>query len=423
MPDETINDLTDRLGRSLSMAQSAATGSGTSSLTELQKRQIKELIRETIETGSLNRRIDEINRNLQQLNGVNIVEEYRTQNIDERINCDESLEVIKSLPVFNGKTSYVSWREAANNSMGLYNRGSRRYYAALTILRNKIVEEANDILTNHGTVLNLEAILSRLDFAYSDKRPIHIIEQEISIMRQGSLTILDYYNEVNKKLTALINKTIMTHGSNSELTNELNRKNRQHALRVFITGLNAPLANILFSLAPTDLPNALAKAQELESNNIRANFALQFNRNSQNSNQKPQNTLRFPHRNERNFPRNNFFQDRNTQPKPVPMELGSSANIVQRTQPLNNGYNFRTAAHTNFANANFANRNANNFRIYEQNQYPQGIKRQQQSGQNSYQPHHKAQRINNLNEDAFLETAPVCPTSLKEELTEESIQY
>lgn len=418
MSDETIDNLTDRLNRSLSMAQSAAIGAGTSGLTESQKRQIRELIRDTIDTGSLNRRMDEINRGLQELSGINLVEEFRTQTIDERITCDESLEVIKSLPVFNGKTSYVSWREAANNSMSLYKKGSRRYYAALTILRNKVVEEANDIITNHGTVLNLEAILSRLDFAYSDKRPLHIIEQEMSIMRQGSLTILDYYNEVNKKLTALINKTIMTHGSISELTNELNKKNRQHALRVFITGLNAPLANILFSLAPTDLPNALAKAQELESNNIRANFALQFNRNSQNSNQKPQNTLRFPHHNERNFPRNKFFQDRHTQPKPVPMDLGSSANIVQRTQPLNNGYNFRTTANTNFAN-----RNPTSFRNYEQNQYPQGIKRQQQSGQNSYQPNNKAQRINNLNEDVFLETAPDCPTSSNEENPGESIQY
>ena len=155
---------------------------------------------------------------------------------------------------------YVSWQEIANNSMSHYVRGSRRYFAALTILCNKILYDA---LTNHATILNFDAII-----AYADKRPIHIIEQELSIMRQGSLTTLDYYNEVNKQLTLLINKTIMTHGSNCSLTNELNNKNRQYALRVFITRLNPPFANILFSLPASDLHNALAKAQELEGNHV-----------------------------------------------------------------------------------------------------------------------------------------------------------
>lgn len=422
MPDETIDNLTDRLNRSLTMSQNTISGSALTGLTELQKKQIRDLIKETLETGPLPRKVDELNKNFQRLRGVNSVEEYRAQVIDEAIVCTESLDVIKSLPTFDGKTSYVSWREAANNSMSLYKPGSRKYYAALTILRNKIIDESNDILTNHGTVLNLEAILSRLDFAYSDKRPLHIIEQEISIMRQGSQTILDYYNEVNKKLTALINKTIMTHGTNGELTNELNRKNRQHALRVFITGLNPPLANILFSLGPTDLPNALAKAQELESNNIRANFALQFNRTSYvNPNQKSQNTLRFPQRNERNFPRNKFFQNEQMQPKPIPMDLGSSANIVQRPQqPFNNGYNFRPA----FNNPNFAHRNNSNYvRSYNQNNFQQGIKRQQPSGQISFQPQHKAQRVNNINEDTFLEIIPDCPILEKEEHPDEHIEY
>jgi len=48
---------------------------------------------------------------------------------------------------------------------------------------------SHNALTNHGTVLNFQAILSRLDFIYSDKRPIHILESELSILRQGRMTI------------------------------------------------------------------------------------------------------------------------------------------------------------------------------------------------------------------------------------------
>lgn len=91
--------------------------------------------------------------------------------------CLKSLDIIKLLPEFSGKINfYVSWRVAAHNSMSLYVRGSRKYVTALTILRNKFTHDANDILTYHDTLLNFDGIIVRLDFAYSDKRPRHIIE-------------------------------------------------------------------------------------------------------------------------------------------------------------------------------------------------------------------------------------------------------
>lgn len=367
--------------------------------------QIRELINAQI--GPLQARINELTLNLGRLTGANSVTEYKTQTIDNTVRCDETLDVIKSLPTFDGKNSYVSWREAATNSMMLYVRNSRKYYAALTIMRNKIIDDANDLLTNHGTVLNFDAILSRLDFAYADKRPIHIIEQELSIMRQGQLTILEYYNKVNQGLTSLINKTIMTHGTNAELTNVLNNKNRQYALRVFITGLNAPLSNILFSLAPSDLPNALAKAQELESNNLRATFALQFNRSQiQNNNNysKNQNVLRLAPSRPPRF--SNNFQNRaehNHRPAPEPMEIDSSVKIGQG--PANNSYR------------NTFQQNRNPIRtIYNERRgpfgYNHGVKRElPSSAQQSIRPQQKFQRVNNIVENSFLEEELDCPSS------------
>ncbi|KAH8323940.1 hypothetical protein KR074_002533, partial [Drosophila pseudoananassae] len=99
----------------------------------------------------------------------------------------------------------------------------------------------------------------------------------LSILRQGRMTITEYYNEVNKKMTLLINKTIMTYGKDSVITKETNNSIRGNALRVFISGLNGSISETLFSLNPPDLPNSLAKVQELESNNFRAQFANRFN--------------------------------------------------------------------------------------------------------------------------------------------------
>lgn len=253
----------------------------------------------------------EIDRLKSQLEtNTNRATDYVAETIDDTVTCQESLDVIKSLPEFSGKfNAYVSWREAAHNAMSLYVRKSRKYFAALTILRNKITQDANDILTNHGTVLNFDAIIARLDFAYSDKRPIHMIEQELSVLRQGSMSVVEYYNLVNKKLTLLINKTIMTHGNSADITKELNKKNRDHALRIFITGLNLPLRDIIFSLSPQDLPDALAKAQELESNNQRARFAQNFSNETLKIKQTyPNNNLRFPHRNNVQANQQNAFQ-------------------------------------------------------------------------------------------------------------------
>jgi len=127
-----------------------------------------------------------------------------------------------------------------------------------------------------GTVLNFDAILARLDFVFSDRRPLHIIEQELSILTQGKLSVMEYYNQVYKKLTLLTNKTIMTYGRNKPITSEINNRHRQSALRVFVTGLNGPISSTLYSMNPTDLPNAMAFVQEMESNNMSAKFAHNF---------------------------------------------------------------------------------------------------------------------------------------------------
>jgi len=77
-------------------------------------------------------------------------------------------------------------------------------------------------------------------------------------------------------MALLIYKTIMTYGRDSEITKETNKTIRRNALRIFISGLSGSISETLFSLKPPDLPNALAKCQELESYNFRAQFANRY---------------------------------------------------------------------------------------------------------------------------------------------------
>lgn len=206
------------------------------------------------------------------------VETYEEIKITSSIGTD-NLDAVKSLPEFNGtREKYVSWRAAAKAAHKIHENtvGTARYYQAVLIIRNKIVGNANDVLASFNTVLNFKAIIARLDFTYADKRPIYLIEQELSTLRQGELSISEFYSEVEKRVAMLVNKTTMTYGENTQLTINLNTKYRQDGLRIFISGLKKPLCDILFSSRPEDMATALALAQEVEANHQRYVFANSF---------------------------------------------------------------------------------------------------------------------------------------------------
>lgn len=205
------------------------------------------------------------------------VQSYKPVSINPLVSDNASLDLIKSLPEFKGDPStYPAWRTAAHFAMKYYQEGSEKYYIAMGIFRNRITESANATLSSFNTVLNFNAIIARLDQSYSDKRPLYVLENELSVLRQDNLSISEYYDKVDKQLTLIINKQIMTHTGNDVIIAALNERSRENALRVFISGLRRPLCDILFSARPNDLPSALAVAQELEVNHRRHDFARAF---------------------------------------------------------------------------------------------------------------------------------------------------
>jgi len=97
------------------------------------------------------------------LGGVNIntpeVEAYRDAEIRISVSCSETLDIMKSLPDFEGKNeTYVSWRKAAHTAYKVYEKydGSSKHYQALGILRNKIKGSADMVLSSFDTPLNFK---------------------------------------------------------------------------------------------------------------------------------------------------------------------------------------------------------------------------------------------------------------------------
>lgn len=294
------------------------------------------------------------------------IEIFREIEIVPEIICNEPLDIIKSIPEFDGKMeNYVSWRQAASAAYKVFEpyNGSSRHYQAVAIIRNKVRGSADAVLASFNTVLNFKAIIARLDFTYADKTPVHVIQQQLSTLQQGNLPLLQYFDEVEKKLNLLTNKTLMTHDSVAAAV--LNEKFRSDALHVFISGLKKSLKWAVFPAQPIDLPSALALAQEAESSNERGIFAANFAKHLEEKPQKQksqnwrQNAQQGTEDNSQN--KNPHFQknqkDKNDQQKPnstkqrynnqkpqgrgpEPMEVDSSSRFRQPTQGYKNNQGY-----------------------------------------------------------------------------------
>ena len=302
--------------------------------------------------------IDTLTNRLSNLETPSTVEEYREITITPNVECNEPLDIVKSLPEFNGdQAHYVSWRQAAHTAYKLFEpyAGSSKHYQAVAIIRNKVTGTADSTLSSFNTVLNFKAIISRLDFTYADKKPIHLIEQQMSTLRQGQLSITQFYDEVERKLTLLLNKTVMMYSNNQEVVKSLNAKHRADALRVFISGLNRPLSDTLFSAQPPDMPSALVLAQELSANHARYQFAASFH------NPKKPFVPRLEHQNSPHY--RSISKQNPVNPQdgyPQPMEVDPSTSRFRQNQPGPSNQNIMRQLGNNTApnqQNNFSKRN------------------------------------------------------------------
>uniref|UniRef100_W8BG60 Retrovirus-related Gag polyprotein from transposon gypsy n=1 Tax=Ceratitis capitata TaxID=7213 RepID=W8BG60_CERCA len=335
MSDSYLEGLLEKIG-SLQIARNRNIGvMDANQITALVQAAVKGALQQQQE--SFEHKLTRLKEQIATLTTVKKTHTYEPVKNIAGIKCEEPLDLVKSLPEFDGQVStYVSWRQAIHTAYEVFrsHQGSSRHYQAVGIIRNNLKGSADAVIASFAsfnTVLNFEAIIARLDFTYSDKRPIYLIEQKLSTLRQGNLSVLKYFDEVEKKLTLLTNKTIMTH--EGPIAESICTKYRADALRVFISGLKRPLCDILFASRLDDMPGALALAQEVEANRERyvftsnfAEFAEDPNRfkkiGDKNLEQRLRNPQKNPHFFNRQPKRNGNENDQ--QDQLVPMEIDPS---------------------------------------------------------------------------------------------------
>jgi len=109
-------------------------------------------------TGITKRRLQQETRRTS--HKIKKVVDFQIEIIDPNIKCDTSYEIIKTVWEYKGEEEkYVSRRKSAKIAMGQYARGSKTFYSALSIIRNKITGMANDALTHNGAVTNVQFML------------------------------------------------------------------------------------------------------------------------------------------------------------------------------------------------------------------------------------------------------------------------
>lgn len=276
---------------------------------------------------------------LQQQNAVTITE-YEDVNPIYVHGDSIQLDAFKVIPEFNGdRKIYRSWRSQVMKMMKqIANfKTHPKYAAALSIIRAKITKNASDILINNNTAHNIDAIIDRLDFSYSDQRPLYVIEAEMTMIRQNGKTLQEYYDEINQALNMVLTKITMTYKQPAE-QKSLIAETQSKAIRTFITGLNSSMIRTtLYGSMPKTLSEAFAVAQTIQYDN--QHLQLEFKKPIQ-----PQIAVK-KHNDNRPISNPNFRyqpqppnqmlkQNITTEPqqKQTPMDVDTSKQYLPRTQ-------------------------------------------------------------------------------------------
>lgn len=146
------------------------------------------------------------------------------------------LESYKSIPEFSRvKGTYRSWRNQVARRMKMIDsfQTHPKYEAALGIIRAKITGAASNVLTNNKTAYNIIAILRTLDSSFADRRPLYVVEAEMTSIKQLNKNLSEYHDAINEALHLVISKIVHAYKSEEEqrsLVAEAQKKQLEHLL-------------------------------------------------------------------------------------------------------------------------------------------------------------------------------------------------
>lgn len=167
---------------------------------------------------------------------------------------------VKELQVFDGsREHYGSWVHSVELVIKDYEivRHKPIYTAILRHIRGKIRGAADSALLAHNIHdSDWAKIKETLSLHYADTRDIQTLEQQLTLMSQGRQRLSDFYSQIQKQLSLMINTIKPEKYAHKETIEALTEAHRRRALDVFIRGLNGDLPALLLVQNIKSLPEA-----------------------------------------------------------------------------------------------------------------------------------------------------------------------
>lgn len=125
----------------------------------------------------------------------------------------------------------------------------------VSIIRDKIIDEASEALIARHTPCDWESIKQVLTEYFGDKRDLTSLVTQICYLKQGNRNITDFYNECRELLSDIVAKLVL----NEEMkpcVKTLSKSYEDMIMNSFIDGLHEPYS----TLARTTRPDSLLSA-------------------------------------------------------------------------------------------------------------------------------------------------------------------
>lgn len=233
-----------------------------------------------------------------------------------------STRLCTNLPTYDGNMAELfAWIKRSKEVMILFHRTPLEC-EALTIIRTKIIGNANKTLDNANIPLNFEAIIRKLVEAFADKRPIDLLQGLLIRTKQNDLSVQAYYEVLCEKMNEIFYKVELENEGRNDFIAGMKSMVENQAKDTFLTWINPKIRYLLQARNPSSLQEAKDIAivletkslwrQELEDNhgkqqqNKKTPFVVEQKKQQANFEKKPFNPNQFASYNEKPFNPNQY---------------------------------------------------------------------------------------------------------------------
>lgn len=131
----------------------------------------------------------------------------------------------------------------------------------ISVIRDKIVDEASDALVASHTDCEWDEIKRVLTEYFGDKRDLCGLVTQITYLRQGTKDITHFYNECRELLSDIVAKLSLD-STTKNCVQTLSKSYEYMILNSFVDGLNEPYATLTRASRPDTLHSAYQSALE-----------------------------------------------------------------------------------------------------------------------------------------------------------------